>query len=291
MHRKVVINSFRRAAFPYGAVTATFRTKSTGTGSRMHRIVPPVPVGGAGTITGSSQLSTLNRDDEVRKNKRGHRPQANAKLQNDDDDTSVAKSCTVYSQGADVKSDDVATPVEPHDLKSAQFPQNPLNEASASKSKVYAQFANSSSRNTGANRKSKSTDRNRDHPHQTRYVTKDEDFVTLGARLKSPVKNKGDRFKRVLPTLNASALFQEQHDDNDTRQDLLNFLRTETMHKRRRAFMVTGHGVPPQLFQDHLQTADSFLRQESAVECSFNNFHGQTTLDNMYVKHGHIAWL
>ena len=276
MHRKAVFDSCRRAAF--ATVTVSARSKGTttvphGTSTCMPRIVP---IGGAGPLP--SKSSTLI-DGDVRKNRKIKKSHANATRPTADDGTPVVELSKVDSQVADVSGVETPLPVDPQALTGAQFPKRPVDEGSASGSEIYSQFAKSSSRTTGVHRKN-----NRDHPHQTKYYTRNHGFVTLGPRLEIPITNHGARMKHVLPTLNASALFQAQPDDNDTRQELLHVMREETMRKRRRPFIMTGHGVPPQLLQDHLQMADSLLRQENATECSFNNYFDQLTLHSMYVK-------
>lgn len=53
-------------------------------------------------------------------------------------------------------------------------------------------------------------------------------------------------------------------------------------HRKRKskAFVLEGHGVPFQLFQDHIDLCDSILsRHGGATECSFNNFDGKLTVD------------
>jgi len=50
--------------------------------------------------------------------------------------------------------------------------------------------------------------------------------------------------------------------------------------KKSRAFVLEGHGVPFQLFQDHIDLCDTLLsKHEGALECTFNNFDGKLTVD------------
>lgn len=287
MQRKTVFDSCRRIVAATGTVSA--RYKSTGpTGTCMHRTV-------GAADSGSAFSSSTITDEQVPKKSKSQKPRAAAaaaaKFVKVDDDRVVAKPCSAYSEFATSSTtrkttSEVAattTPAEAHGSTDAQTPHQPLHEDSASKSKIYAQFTKSSTnRPIASNPKNKSNERHHHHA----IVTKNQSFVTLGPRLKTPVTNHGARMRRVLPTLNASALFQAQPNNSDTCQELLQVLREESMRKRRQAFVMTGHAVPPQLFQDHLQMADCYLRQENAVECSFNNFHDHLTVDNMYVDHG-----
>lgn len=277
MQRKTVFDSCRRVVAATGTVSA--RYKSTGpTGTCMHRTVG---VADSGSTFSSSTIA----DDQVPKKSKNQKPRAAAKFVKVDVDRAVAKPCSGYSEVASTSTirnatAEVAaaatTPAEAHGSIGAQIPQQPLKDGSASKSKIYSQFTKSSTNTIASNRKNKMDERH----HQTN-ITKNQHFVTLGPRLKPPVTNHGARMRRVLPTLNASALFQAQPNNSDTCKELLQVIREESMRKRRQAFVMTGHDVPPQLFQDHLQMADSFLRQENAVECSFNNFHDHLTVDNM----------
>jgi hypothetical protein len=281
MRRKAVFDSCRRVVI--ATCTVPSRYKSTGpTGTCMHRTF--------GVADSGSTISSTIADDQVSKKSESQESRAASKVVKVDEQRPVLNPCSMYSEFATTsttrdEASEVATttPAESRGVAGAPSPQQPLNEGSASKSKVYEQFNNSSISTIASNRKNKCDAR---HHHQAN-TTKNQNFITLGPRLKSPVKNHGARMKHALPVLNASALFQSQLDDSsDTRQELLHVIREECMRKRRRPFVMTGHAVPPQLFQDHLQMADSFLRQENAVECSFNNYHDHLTVDNMYVKHG-----
>lgn len=87
------------------------------------------------------------------------------------------------------------------------------------------------------------------------------------------------RMTRILSTLNAAALFD--HTPSSSRDALLSVLRGQVLSRSRRsAYALTGHGVPTQVLQDHINMADNLLsREEHAAECSFNNFHGDLSFD------------
>jgi hypothetical protein len=117
--------------------------------------------------------------------------------------------------------------------------------------------------------------------HKAMDQTKKNEFLVPGAPLATPYYYfKRVLWKRTLPTLNISSLF-----DAASREDLLQVLRDEVPKHTRTPFLVTGHAVPTQLLQDHLQFADSILSQHEGQECSFNNFQGDATFDDWYVLH------
>ena len=127
-------------------------------------------------------------------------------------------------------------------------------------------------------------------------------YVTHGDLLEFPVNNYGAQMYRTLPLLNASALFLQEeptllHDNHSpltmnssTKEELVQVIREATMPKRRRAFIMTGHGVPHQLLQDHLNMADSLLHQEHAHQCLFNNFLDHRAVKDWYVNGWINCW-
>lgn len=137
-------------------------------------------------------------------------------------------------------------------------------------SKVYSQLIKPQNKPT--KNKNKKNQKAKDH-------SKKLEFLIPGAPIAAPYYYfKRVLWKRTLPTLNISSLF-----DAASREDLLQVLRDEVPKHTRSPFLITGHAVPTQLLQDHLQFADSILSQHEGQECSFNNFHGDPTFDDWYV--------
>lgn len=116
----------------------------------------------------------------------------------------------------------------------------------------------------------------------------------------------GGSYRTSIATLNASPLLDplkycssgssdepndHSNNKNDSRdkarvllrgkQSFLEVMKGEVKNTRRpRAYALTGHGVPKQLLQDHIDMADRLLsHHEHAMQCSFNNFHGHLTFD------------
>lgn len=85
-------------------------------------------------------------------------------------------------------------------------------------------------------------------------------------------------FRRTLPTVDASALFEQRRRHAKTLVQVLQDQVLRTRH--RKSYILTGHNVPPVLLQHCLNMADSLLtREEQAAECSFNNFHGDSVFE------------
>lgn len=164
-------------------------------------------------------------------------------------------------------------------------------------SKVYSQFPKRKSKKTDKSNKEAAEASNSDNdtneddttttpskiysqftkPKKHYNKKKKPDFLTPGAPVETPfyTRTGGGKFRMTMPTLNAAALFENNHPEA-----FLQVLREE-IPKRRRLYFLTGHSVPTQLLESHLQLADSLLHE--AAECSFNNFHGNLTFDDWYV--------
>jgi hypothetical protein len=139
-------------------------------------------------------------------------------------------------------------------------------------SKIYSQLTKPHHKAT--KNKNKKPNTPKDHARKN-------EFLLPGAPIATPYYYyRRVLWRRTLPTLNVSSLFDEA-----SRDDLLQELRHEVPKHTRTPFLVTGHAVPTQLLQDHLQFADSILSQHEGQECSFNNFQGDLTFDDWYVGH------
>ena len=69
---------------------------------------------------------------------------------------------------------------------------------------------------------------------------------------------------------------------HEKNKDYIESATTRQYHRKRKskAFVLEGHGVPWQLFQDHIDFCDTILSKHGgATECSFNNFDGKLAVD------------
>jgi hypothetical protein len=124
------------------------------------------------------------------------------------------------------------------------------------------------------------------------------------------------RLAQTLPTLNASAILDPKgfcHNSASAattlsgadavkrllrgKGDLLTVMKQELQRKRRpKSYLLTGHGIPQQLLQSHLNLADSMLRShQNARLLSFNNSFGHLSFDLLRIRakdgtNAHSAW-
>jgi hypothetical protein len=123
------------------------------------------------------------------------------------------------------------------------------------------------------------------------------------------------RLAQTLPTLNASAILDPKgfcHNSASAsttlsgtdavkrllrgKGEFLTVVKQELHRKQRpKSYLLTGHGIPQQLLQNHLNLADSLLKSRQARLLSFNNSFGHLSFDILRIRsregiNAHSAW-